>query len=225
MKQKIKIVGYPRTGNQFVITLIRYLTENQSNWKNLDDSWSGVWHSHDLRCEEKISRPIVYLCRDPITTIYSMSVANDRSAGTPIYRSSSDSENYVEFMKEYHKHLQKYYNKNNFIVKYRSIVESRSHRSRLGKTYSTPLSARVDTFQKMFDFLNLPHVKEGDLAEALATVNKKYVIEKISGPNPYYYNHHLLTNRYKQDRKRFSDKHETVFYEFYNDYKELFDEG
>ena len=137
MKQKIKIVGYPRTGNQFVITLIRYLTENQSNWKNLDDSWSGVWHSHDLRCEEKISRPIVYLCRDPITTIYSMSVANDRSAGTPIYRSSSDSENYVEFMKEYHKHLQKYYNKNNFIVKYRSIVESRSHRSRLGKTYST----------------------------------------------------------------------------------------
>ena len=217
MKQKIKIVGYPRAGNQYLISLIYYLLETQDEWREHRDEWSGVWHSHDINSDEEIESPILYLCRDPLCTIYSRKIANQRASKWG-FEQEIDT---TSLMREYRKHLKKYYNENNFIIKYRSIVGSRP---RCGYEKLTPMTDRINTFQKIFAFLKLPKINNSNLNTALGVVNKQYVIDKIKDSNRYYYEKFLLKASYDQERKEFINTNKKLFYEYFNDYEEMFDE-
>jgi len=267
MSTNIKIIGYPRTGNQYCLSIVFEMCDlpaytskmvatgipapeivvPRSGIPALDNWYANQqcirvvptydvavpmmyedfltnFHSHDHEMHLRINHPVIYICRNPLETVYSrvtadnqwhktnqqrsMPMENDPSfiSGDPaIQPYRSEEEDIYYRMKEYRNHLQKYYKKPNLIVSYKEMMLN-----------------PVITFDKVFNFLEFDYNK-GQLAEMISNWNKESVIARVMPINPGYYNKFLLLDTYAENRQKFIEKHRDEFLEYFKDYPELFE--
>jgi len=206
MSENIKIIGFPRTGNQWFLLELCYLTLDPVTDDFFD--WSRIIFSHDHQLNLEINHPIVYLCRNPLETVYSRMVA-DRNWHQQNGKFHLMKDRKFR-MQEYRNHLEKFYNSNNLIITYKQ--QKLLHR---------------ETLEQAIDFLNLRESYEmkGGFSHYVQTprIDKEKVIEFIKPQNSEYYNYYLLREYYAKNRQKFIEKHRDEFLEYFKDYPELFE--
>ena len=200
MSENIKFVGYPRTGNQLLLSRIWNLCDVPEGTPYESFLYTVHDHDHDLSLDLK--QPVVYICRNPLEVVYSRSMADERwhtqnkewkKRKTILFR-----------MQEYRDHLDKFYRSPNLIVTYKKLVN--------------------EPLQTMRQVLGFSGFKNGTIEDLKSSIEKEDKQSVIDRPiNPHFYDQYLLHELYHQRRQEFIEKQKNRFLDFFKDYPELFE--
>ncbi len=190
-------VSYPRTGSHWLNCVMelyfdrpRLREERTTLFDKSRTDW--MWfHDHDM--DLTIKHPdVLYLYREPISTIFSHLNYYARLPESPLFEKSplkADEKKIAEFCDEYRAHLRKWLlsaDKARTAVLYQ----------RLRKSWETEFPKVCAHFNRPFD-----HARA---AQAFATVTPEALASRTV--NPAAIGKHLLTKSYEGDRDRFTER-------------------
>ncbi|MCJ8344830.1 sulfotransferase domain-containing protein [bacterium] len=197
--EKFKMfISYPRSGSNWVNCVMELYFDRprlrrgaNTFMRNKKKRHDFLWfHDHDIFSKLKLRHEnYIYLYRDPINVIYSLLKAEHKIEQPYAEKTDALVAKQIGLLREHYKKYLLDDKKCKVIIRYEDLKNNH------------------DEFEKFIKFMH-PKTKEFDkekLADAIKKVTKEGLAK--SEPDKRYFNKNMLTDKYEEDRAKFTEKY------------------